>query len=298
MKAYLPIIVILCALTFPIFAQENNANHSVGLAEISQANQGNSFITFPTDIGNIEPLWFEGNLIPNFHLRKSKNSRLMGVLTPQIIIRMFQERSNPVRTPSYLPQITLYFLLNNTESLHKISLFGRIAHHSNGQEGQFFLPDSSINLKSGSFSTNFYQVGVLFTNFSNRFKAHQFFKTSFEMHPKTWTDDELDGIFSPYRWHTAFSIFKIPEKKDEGTKKKADISIKGETTWMFGNVYDWQNFSLNRLNLTLTMYWHPKCMEDVGLFVQYYHGSDYYNIYFSHRVNIVRFGLMTDILRF
>jgi len=69
MKAHLPIIVILCALPFPIFAQENNANHSVGLAEISQANQGNSFITFPTDIGNIEPLWFEGNLIPSSNLK-------------------------------------------------------------------------------------------------------------------------------------------------------------------------------------------------------------------------------------
>lgn len=51
---------------------------------IAQVNQGNSYITFPTDMGNIEPLWFEANLSPGFYIRKSKNSRLMGVLTPQI----------------------------------------------------------------------------------------------------------------------------------------------------------------------------------------------------------------------
>ncbi len=298
MKKFITIIICLIASTIPIFAQENNTKEIIGLPEISQANQGNSFITFPTDIGNIEPLWFEGNLMPNFNLRKSKNSRLMGVLTPQIIIRMFQERSYPVRTPSYIPQVTAYYLLNDCENPRKISLFGRIAHHSNGQDGDFLLPDSSINLQSGDFSTNFYEVGVLFTNFSKRFKAHQFFKTSFEMHPETWIEDELNGIYSQYRWHTAFSIFKIPGKKQDATKKKADISIKGETTWMFGNVYDWSNFSTKRLNLTLTLYYHPKFMEDIGLFVQYYHGSDYYNMYFSHRLDIVRFGLMTEILRF
>ena len=80
--------------------ENNNTIPSIELTTIAQVNQGNSYITFPTDIGNIEPLWFEGNLIPNFFIRQSKDSRLMGVITPQIIIRMYQEESYPVRTPS------------------------------------------------------------------------------------------------------------------------------------------------------------------------------------------------------
>ena len=87
--------------------QDRDSIPRIGLSVISQVNQGNSYITFPTDIGNIEPLLFEGNLIPNFYLRESKNSRLMGVLTPQVILRMYQERSSPVRTPSYMPQTIL-----------------------------------------------------------------------------------------------------------------------------------------------------------------------------------------------
>src|SRR5680860_1792947 len=111
----------------------------IGLPIISQMNQGNSYITFPTDIGNIEPLWFEGNIIPNFYIRESKNSRLMGVLTPQIIIRMYQEISCPVRTPSYIPQITFYYRLENKSNLWTQNLFLRFAHHSNGQDGDFYL---------------------------------------------------------------------------------------------------------------------------------------------------------------
>ena len=117
-------------LLFPIFysmsgfGQAPDSIPGIGLMELSQVNQGNSYATFPTDIGNIEPLWFEVNIVPNFYLRQSKNSRLMGVLTPQIILRMYQERSYPVRTPSYMPQITLYYMLNDKDNSRKFSLFG------------------------------------------------------------------------------------------------------------------------------------------------------------------------------
>ena len=90
---------------------------SISLTTIAHENQGNSFITFPFDLGNIEPIWFEANLIPNFNIRTSKNSRLLGVFTPQIIIRMFQEESFPVRTPSYMPQLTVYYRL---QAKHKL----------------------------------------------------------------------------------------------------------------------------------------------------------------------------------
>ena len=108
-KAKLTLALILFAIAA---RSQENKEQKMELTLISQVNQGNSYITFPTDIGNIEPLWFEGNVIPNFYLRKSKNARLMGVLTPQIIIRMYQEESYPVRTPSYMPQISVYYNLS------------------------------------------------------------------------------------------------------------------------------------------------------------------------------------------
>lgn len=277
--------------------QETNGQR-IELTLISQANQGNSYITFPTDIGNIEPLWFEGNVIPNFYLRRSRNSRLMGVLTPQIIIRMYQEESYPVRTPSYMPQITVYYkLYDNSESV-SVSIFGRMAHHSNGQDGDFLLEDGSFNLKSGDYATNFLEFGLIKTRHSNRFNAYQFFKTSFEIHPNNLIQEELLGIYSQYRWHNSFSIFKLNSGSPSSNGGRPAISLKGETTWMFGDYNQLDAFSAERLNLSLTFYYHPKFLEDIGLFVQYYHGSDYYNMYFDHRLDVLRFGFMTEKLRF
>lgn len=283
------------------FGQEKNDSFlSIKLTTIAQVNQGNSYITAPTDIGNIESLWFEGNLIPNFYIRESKDSRLMGVITPQIILRMYQEESFPVRTPSYRPQITVYYLFSQKEKLESLSLFGRLAHHSNGQDGVFFLEDGSINLKTGDFSTNYYEFGLIKTKFKTIYNAVQFLSTSFQIHPATHlSSEELENIYSYYRWNSTFSIFKIPlDANDQSQKKNASISIKGQSSWMFGNVNDWNGFSLNRLNLSLTFYYHPKFLEDMGFFTQLYHGMDYYNIYFDHKLDIIRFGIMTEKLRF
>ena len=54
----------------------------------------------------------------------------------------------------------------------------------------------------------------------------------------------------------------------------------------------------NRFNLSLTFYYHPNILEDIGLFAQIYHGMDYYNIYFNRKPDIIRFGIMTEKLRF
>ena len=181
MNKFFPILIFTFIYSISCFGQDNNDSiPSIELTTIAQVNQGNSYITFPTDIGNIEPLWFEGNLKPNFYIRQSKNSSLMGVVTPQIIIRMYHEESYPVRTPSYIPQITAYYLLSPKAAVNSLSLFGKLAHHSNGQEGDFFLENGDINLFNGNFSTNFYVLGLIKTNYSSRFNAFFFICVSID----------------------------------------------------------------------------------------------------------------------
>ncbi len=288
------VIFLLLVFSSSVMGQENTDTiPKIGLSTITQANQGNSYFTFPTDIGNIEPLWFEGNLIPNFHIRTSEDARVMGVLTPQIIIRMYREESFPVRTPSYMPQLTVYYLLSSKYKANSFSSFGRIAHHSNGQEGNFYLDNGDINLLSGNFTTNYFELGFIKTNYSKKINAVKFLSTSVEIHPKKITSDELDNVYSLYRWNTIFSIFKLPDNKE-----KAMFSFKGKTTLMFGSINSVDDLSLDRLNLTITLFYHPDFLEDIGLFAQIYSGQDYYNIYFDHKINIIRFGIMTEKLRF
>jgi hypothetical protein len=290
-------VFLVLLATVGIGQNEYDTIPHIHLSTIAHENQGNSFITFPTDIGNIEPIWFEANLIPNFNIRTSKNSRLLGVLTPQIIIRMYQEESFPVRTPSYMPQITIYYMMGYKDNTNTFNVFVRLAHHSNGQDGEFYLENGEINLKTGNFSTNYFELGVIKTNYINKFNAVQFFSTSIEIHPPGLTDEELHGIYGLNRWNAIFSIFKLQNKATDG-HKKASLSIKGKATWMFGELNDKKAVAWRRFIFSLTVYYHPKFLEDIGFFAQVYHGSDYYNIYFDQQLSVIRFGIMTEILRF
>jgi hypothetical protein len=197
-----------------------------------------------------------------------------------------------------MPQITAYYLMSPKKDKNTLSLFGKIAHHSNGQDGDFYLENGEVNLLSGDFATNYFEAGIIKTNYISRFNAHQFLKTSLEIHPPAWSADELAGNYSTVRWHNTVSIFKLPVTENINSRRKARISLKGETTWMFGRVEEWDNFSSKRLNLKLTFYYHPKFLEDIGFFAQVFHGMDYYNIYFNHHLDVIRFGIMTEKLRF
>jgi len=299
MNKYIIISIIIIGFSVSGFSQNSADTISkITLSTIATVNQGNSYITFPADIGNIEPLWFEANIIPNFMIRKSKNSRLLGVLTPQIIIRMYQEESQPVRTPSYMPQLAVYYSLNETKQKKTYTLFGKFAHHSNGQDNDFYLPNGDINLKSGNFSTNFVEFGIINNHFNKQLNAIQFYSTSLEIHAPGWSNPELEGLYSMVRWHNGVSIYKIPLGKQKHNKTRARISLKANAMWMFGDINGWEQLSLDHLNVDLTFYYHPSFFEDIGLFIQIFNGMDYYNIYFNHRIEVIRFGLMTEILKF
>ncbi|WP_462280656.1 hypothetical protein [Salinivirga cyanobacteriivorans] len=289
---------LLTIALFLLISNLSSAQHVrvIELDQLTKIGAGNSYITFPTDLGNIEPLWFEGNVKPNFMIRQSKDARLMGVLTPQIILRMYQEESYPVRTPSYIPHISVYYQLNK-KAAGTFTLMGKLGHHSNGQEGEYLLTDGSINRKTGNFATNYFEFGLYKTRYSRFFNAHQIIRSSFEVHPKGWIMEEMDDNYGRYRWKIAFNIFKLYDNETK-PQDKAPFSVKSELIWMFGKLGQVENISLERLVAKLTLYYHPSFLEEIGFFVQLYHGRDYYNIYFDHNLNVVRFGIMTEKLSF
>lgn len=81
------------------------------------------------------------HLVPQFKVRILDNDKSRG------------DSSRPVRTPSYLPRATLYLTHKNLWRKNSTShLFGFSAfHHSNGQDGNEFNDDGSINTYNGNF---------------------------------------------------------------------------------------------------------------------------------------------------
>ena len=75
------IVLFLLCIAGSFAQQQTDTIPRLDLAKIAHINQSDSYITFPTDIGNLEPLMFEANLNPNFVIRKRNDSKMMLVLT-------------------------------------------------------------------------------------------------------------------------------------------------------------------------------------------------------------------------
>jgi len=159
-----------------------------------RANQQESYITFGQGIGNMEPLVFEAFVAPYFLLRTSRDAKWGATISPAILMRMYAEESYPVRTPSYMPEISFYRLISKTGDENIKYLFLNLTHHSNGQDGDFFNEDVSFNTMSGNFSTNYAELGLVLNQnmipFSN---TNDYFKTSLEYHIDGKRADELEG---------------------------------------------------------------------------------------------------------
>lgn len=307
MKAFLNIqttmkrVAILFVIVFfahtSLFAQEDSLllNENFFFKAI-RANQADSYITFSQGFGNVEPLIFEALISPYFLLRTSKDSRWGATLSPAIMIRMYSEKSFPVRTPSYMPHITFYHQLSSRAVENVKYLFLNIAHHSNGQDGEFFNKDGSYNVITGNFATNYLELGMFFNKnivpFTN---TNEYFQTSLEYHLDLGHEEELRGRYSNLRWHNNLRIFRFPSYKSYKKlilDKTPAIQTRIETTWMFGDFNNASFFNIKeRLNFSFTIAYKPKFLSDVSLFANIYVGQDYYNMYFFRRISVFRIGL-------
>ncbi len=265
-----------------------------------RANQKESYITFGGGVGNIEPLIFEGLVAPYFLLRTSGDAKWGATLSPVIYIRMYNEYSFPVRTPSYMPQITFYRMIGDENKRSLNYLFLNLVHHSNGQDDDFFNEDGSINTLSGDFSTDFLEVGAFFTQqlvpFSN---TREYFKTSIEYHPDITRAKDLEGRYSFLRWNNSFRVFRFFGSAESlKFEKTPRIQSTLKTTWMFGDINDSGFFDIGeRFNISFTIAYRPRVLSDVSFFANFYSGKDYYNMQFDRRLTVFRFGLQAFAFR-
>jgi len=268
-----------------------------------KANQVESYVTFSQGIGALEPLVFEAMIAPSFLLRTNADARYGATISTGIRLRMLAEESLPVRTPSYMPQITFYRQINGKSIQNPFSgyAFLMLAHHSNGQDGDFFLPNGSVNIVNGNFSTNYLELGIFFNRrivpFSN---TTEYFKSSIEWHPKIDISPELEGRYGFLRWHNKLKIHKFSLKRMKslfGGRSQTYLEVPAVqttlgTTWIFGNRNEASFFDIReRLNVMLNIAFRPKFLKDVSLFARFYSGEDYYNIFYFRRITYLQIGI-------
>lgn len=260
-----------------------------------------SYISVLGGVGNIEPLLFEADIVPYFMLSLNENNKWGIELSPRFVLRMYNQESFPVRTPSFMPRATFFYKISK-KNIHGKTAFTYFSwcHHSNGQDGSFLNSDSTaINTLSGNFSTNMIEGGVFISHPDRRFPkaAINYVKLSAVYH--YYQARELRALYGRVRMFSDFQstlnlskLLKIfGNTSDNPTIHNVLLSQSIRIGYIAGNMGDVDAFDSKRLVFRYTVAFKPSFLNDVTLFAQYYYGQDYYNIYFFRTLKVLRFGL-------
>jgi hypothetical protein len=297
---YIFTISVLFVHTSSVFSQSTDSNEEGGFMKSIKMSREQSYITALGGLGNIEPLLFEGAIVPYYMLHFNRTR--WGIdLSPKIIIRMYNERSSPIRTPSYMPKATFYYNTSNRKkkSLAPLFLFFSWGHHSNGQSDGFYMPDGiSINTKSGDFSTNMIEIGSLIAK-TEHVKPYNLLlhKLSFEYHYKQ--NEELAGKYGNFRINSELNSILYPAKFPGGgnffKKQLRSVSAQLKMQWIVGDMLNASASDWKRMTTSLRISVHPVVLDEFTFFAQYYNGQDYYNISFEKTLYVLRFGITADL---
>ncbi len=292
-------IIITLYLVLSITLAYSQMPKDSSVSSISKFNMFRkpSSILFGSGLGNLEPLLFEGNIAPYFMLAMRKDAHWGAELSTRIIIRMYNEESYPIRTPSFMPKVTFFYHLVDSKNKKKdLFMYFSWFHHSNGQEGYFYNEDSTtINTRSGNFSSNWIEGGVYISRpdpflpyTSNSFKVYIAYDYL--------QDIELNGTYGRFRYFLDLQsnvnlskLFRVHRKSynNQNILSKQSLHI----GWIAGNLTDTKTIDSKRLILQYRFSFRPAFLNDISLFLQYDYGQDYYNIFYNRSLSVVRIGI-------
>lgn len=255
----------------------------IDTATVVRANLETSYLAYPFGIHGLPSLIFECSLAPHFFVH-TPSWPFAFVLTPKVVLRMFNEDSSPVRSPSFMPRIAV-FLWFQKKVQDKPTFYGSVtlSHHSNGQAGPFFNDDGTINHDDGSFSTNYFDFALFATGFRGKFLGWS--SVSLQWHPGFNEDPELKGRYGLLRLNLATTLV-------------ADLPFHGQLNLRVSAILDdfmkvskspvLREFERFPFSLAYSM---TVPGIDLGVYLGYYIGHDYYNIFFDHVIHTVQIGI-------
>jgi hypothetical protein len=263
---------------------------------------------------NTKPnLVFEANVSPDLKLGLVKNVYLQ--LAFKTNFRMYDTTSNPIRTPTYNPSVTVNYFFNHhavvyeNEPVDFLSL--TVAHYSNGQEGDFFNSDGSINYINGNFATNFIELRNTITkslNGKQRYsKAWCMLSGSLirNIGTKEGGFSMEEGLKNSY----GFSRIKMNARGYRNlngirdSSRQWDLMIGTEMMFVLDPAKQLRFFGMTPLERRfsfklMTELKFPPSYSDFGIYAQFYIGPDYYNIYYSQYYVQFLIGFTANLTQF
>ncbi len=280
-----------------------------------------------TDLFGPRTYTLTADIVPHFFLLAGNHYRGALSFSPRVKLRIMNQESYPIRTPSFMPSVTYHLRISDNTRRYTY-LTANVTHHSNGQDGPEALPNGMPNLVNGNFATNFvelaYNFGYTFTKafqvpnnrswglFVRRDTTNRniisYFKIGLQQH--FGSDDFLPGRYGFTRLNFRMNRIRLGQhvirlRTRDGRRARtleSYITEKGRFVlsgqWIFSRQVDYQPLSVFRqLNLELAYYYRLRSQyANSYLYAAVgYYGQDPYNIYFQDHYAFVRFGLAAGI---
>jgi hypothetical protein len=267
----------------PVRAESEPAD--VKTSRVVRSNLEVSYLAYPIGLAGLPSLVFESSIAPHFFVSQP-SWPLAFVLTPKIVVRMFNERSVPVKTPSYMPRASFFVWLTQQLSPGELTGYASLtlSHHSNGQDGPFFLDDGAINHEDGDFSTNYLELSVYATRLNQPFFGWN--QLAFVWHPGINQRPELRGRYGLWRVYLATTLLETEHPLDAKLEVRLGAILDDFLHATDGAI----TRALERFPVSV-QYTVTVPGFDLGFYAGYYLGHDYYNIWFDRWVHAVQLGI-------
>lgn len=283
-------------------------------------------------LSTLDGLRFEAQLFPHLVIfenldelgTSSSRSRFFSVTgTPAVRLRMFNAKSKPVRTPSYMPRVNVQMLFaprlarevkeevlrsgtsnrNHTNTELLIGLHLTYSHHSNGQDGCLYLNEVrdadgecqptapgaaeslQVNKRDGSFSTNFIRLGsnVRWSRVGDGPRSEM--DRELRAHIE-WHPKALVGsrIVDQYGRLRLLAGGSYSRPDIPWCKRSASVSASAEYITL-GRPAD-----VDPVAGSATIACYPSVDGGWGIFARAYSGQDYYNLGFRENIRTIQLG--------
>jgi hypothetical protein len=247
-----------------------------------------------------------GDIVANFVVFNTPKSRFFVNAFTRIKIRLLSTQGAPVKSPSYMPGVQLFYRLNHDIYKPEFVSLG-FTHHSNGIRGSTLNIDNSFNVDSGKFSTNFftftYTKGKR-TDFENVI-MNRYSTLGLEVHSGLFTrKGTAEGLKDRYGFVRLNGTLMYNFAKKYADPIKTD-------KWVYNN---WQRVQFDftyiadkydnynainfkkRLNVSLKYYYNLPFLQDMAIMAGGgYRGQDDYNIYFQNSYGYAMIGLSSGL---
>ncbi|NTE03367.1 hypothetical protein G6M26_08380 [Agrobacterium tumefaciens] len=249
-----------------------------------------------------------GRLTTTYMLFGSYKSPIAFAIIPDFTVRVRNEFSAGVRTPSYRLGGALYARLNANPENYQ---YGELAftHHSNGQDQDALNTDGSVNTLTGNFNANYltasYRFGHLtptnadesYYSFNHRvgLQWHKFFRYE----PALDLGFGFTRLLYNFSWRKYGQIERKARNKPKIKTEKETWRFNAEVSYAVNKIPAKNLANLQkRLNAEINFNYSLPFMNNVFLMAAVgYYGEDNYNIYFQDHYGYLRFGLSSGFLR-